>query len=251
MSGQAEVQPEQIYRKFIDDLARKLPKFKPLDIFLKLGTADQTVRISSFSFSEDNLPSDPRTIDASSLANELKKETAHQLLIIEDVSPGVVAILGGYWKVDPQFFLDFLDSTTSDASLDSKSVSDALSPIPWFRLANVEDHLPPLPSTTHNAEHVNLQFIGSREYNPEEPSKDPIALPDRLESHTKNGITRVAGGCNPIPREGSRFNPLAFIRQTAAAWFGGGDSHGIWRYGRSQVSLLPNAANRASRHNSS
>jgi len=251
MSGQAKIEPEQTYRKFIDDLARKLPKFKPLDIFLKLGTADQTARISSFSFSEDNLPSDPRTIDVSSLENELKKQTAHQLLIIEDVTPGVVAILGGYWSVDPQFFLDFLDSTTSDASLDSQSVCDALTPIPWFRLANVRDHLPPLPSTAHNAKHVNLQFIGSREYHPEDPSKDPIKLPDRLESRTKNGITRVAGGCNPIPHEGKRFNPLAFIRQTAAAWFDGGDTHSIWRYGGSQVYLPPNAANRTPRHNSS
>lgn len=229
---------EDEYRKFVAETASKIPKFTPLNAFLQ-STPRRTPAIeaciSAITFSERALPSEPRGIKESDLKKELELQTDHQLFIVANITPDVVALLGGYCGVDPQFFVDYLGTVvpTGPESKLLQSGYSMTSPLPWYRLGNIEEHLPILHSVQSKMSHINFRFIGSREYQPDDSNASSMDLPDRIEPDLSvSSVERIAGGYNPIPRDGKRLHPVAMTRHCASAWFDGKGSQSIWRKGQ-------------------
>lgn len=85
-SNEVEGPPGQAYCSFIGVIARKLPRFKPLDVFLRLYTQDHTASISTISFWEYALPAEPATLDECGLEENLKEQKHYELIIVENIT---------------------------------------------------------------------------------------------------------------------------------------------------------------------
>lgn len=231
-SSTGAVSLEDGYRTFVSETASRIAKFKPLNAWINSSTQRglrSAAHITAITFSKQDMPSKPRTIiNESELKKELERGLDHELFIVENITPKVLTLLGGHYRVDPQFFLDYLD-----AVLPPRPNAKETDPLPWYRLGNIEEHLPVLRSVQSKMDHIHLRFIGSREYQPEDAKESPIKLPDRIEPDlSKSSVERIAGGYNPIPRDDKSFYPIAMTRHCAAAWFDGeGSQHG-WRKGQ-------------------
>ena len=210
---------------------------------------------------------DIKPVKEQNLDEELKKDEGSQLYVVQDLSPRTLAILGPRWNIDPQFFLDYLDLVPREASTDNKR---KVKPTPWYRLGDIDYHLPPLRSTHSDMEHVVIRYIGPIEYRHEDENVAPPYVPDRLNSDVRSAyVERVGGGHNPIyaesttfwgrllrtimetsgaqkqaPEEVSKLWPAAMIRHSIAIWFER-ESSGQWKRGdaysilRSASSKLP------------
>lgn len=237
-SSNSTTAPEDEYRRFVAKAVSKVSKFAPLNAFLDStpqGQPASAAHVSVIVFSEQALPSRPQEINELDLKRELELETDNQLFVVSNITPGVLALLGGYCRVDPQFFLDYLD-TVVPMQPDSRSlqpISKMTAPLSWYRLGNIEDHLPTLRSVQIKMNHVDFRFIGPREYQPEDANASLPDLPDRIEPDlSASNVERIAGGYNPIPRDDRKFHPVAMTRHSASAWFDGKDSQHRWRKGQ-------------------
>jgi hypothetical protein len=198
------------YREFIASTASRVPSFRRLNAFLQSGCLNSNdiqkpsgeTKISYITFEQKNPPSEPVEVTEKDLAQSLKEAGDAKLYIIENISPTGIAVLGGNWNIDPQFFLDYLDDA------------------PWSRYIDVEKHLAALPSVKKTqTDHIAFKFVASREFYAPFAQEMSHKLPDRLESeHLASGMTKVGGGLNPIPRDGREFQPVAMIRRAAAIW---------------------------------
>jgi hypothetical protein len=199
------------YRQFIATTAGKVASFKRLHSFLQSGCINHediskpkgVTKITYMWFGEHELPGNPTEINEDSLQDTLAEDKECKLYIIENISPSVIACLGGSWDVDPQFFLDYLDD------------------LPWWRIEDVESHLKPLPSVLQaQSDHFVLKFLASREFQSLDGNEKPIAIPERIEAlELSSGRKQIGGGLNPIPRNGRKFHPIGLIRRTAVVWF--------------------------------
>jgi len=257
--------PQNEYKNFLRITASRLSKFKPLDTFLHSKT-NVPARITAIKFRNGSVPSKESDINELELENQLKHRNDpndHQLFIVENITPNVVALIGHYCKVDPQFFLDYLDAVLLSEfnpihSLHNSRVMETLpwarlgkiwehvklfetklpqnshrqiESLSWYRLGNIEEHLPALRSVQRDMNHIHIRYIGPREYQPTDPITSPTELPDHIEpEQDKSNVERVAGGHIPIPLEGQRFYPAAMTRHSAAAWFDG-DKSKPWQTG--------------------
>lgn len=241
---------EEKYRQFVNEIAFKFPRFKPLNAFLrsiKQPSPGNVTHITAITFSPSHKPSKPRNIDASDLETELAKGIDHQLFVVENISSTVLAQLGGYCDVDPEFFFDHIDASIPDEQgvpVTSQKVQN-IEPIPWYRLRNIDDHLPTLRSIQPNLDHVHLRFIGSREYHSDQSHKLQQKLPDRILQHAgRSNVERIAGGYNPIPRKSEMFDPVALTRHGATAWFNKRGTNGEWtKCEHSIVQYIANGTN--------
>ncbi|KAF2180444.1 hypothetical protein K469DRAFT_753417 [Zopfia rhizophila CBS 207.26] len=184
------------YRKFVTETARRLSKFAPLDVFLQQRSSFPA-SITGITFSDRELPAVSAQIETSALESHLKLSKNCQILIVENLTPEVAALIGGYWNVDPQCFLDYLDQRKAGQIV----------PINWYRIDGIEDHLPILRSVRREMDHIHFRFIGAREYHPNDPSEPPLELPLNLDQ--KEALTR----------------------HCATAWFNGRDSPSGWTKG--------------------
>ena len=194
-------------------------------------------------------------VDAAVTATGIIKEELEvtnskpRLFIVQDISPQTLVLFEDYWNVDPEFFLDYLDLSTRAPTKGKRTVK----PTPWYRLGDIEDHLPPLSSTNADIEHIIIRYIGPRELSDPNGNLPQPPVPDRLKSNLRNTyIERVGGGHNPTSAESNTFSntllkwisgypiqsqsetpelhPIALIRHSAAAWFGK-ESDGQWNKG--------------------
>lgn len=235
--------PDEEYIKFIGTLSTPYEKFKPLEAFIndKNSAAQCNASITTIEFSAHRKPIE-NIVQENALREVLEKRTENQIFIVENLTPNVLALLGGYCKVkDPQFFLDYLDITSEKYSGEPKEpryniVKKPDNPInstkPWYNIRNIEDHLPSLYSVQNQSNYVVFHFIGPREYRPEDDDAPPTKISERLEPDgSKTRAHRVAGGYNPIQKEGSKHHPVAMTRNYAAVWFdekpGGGWFKGV------------------------
>ncbi|KAF2192680.1 hypothetical protein K469DRAFT_694751 [Zopfia rhizophila CBS 207.26] len=159
------------------------------------------------------------------------KDADQQLYIVENISPTALKPFGGHFKVDPQFFLDYVSMVIPSASTParykrSEDDTRTTEPLPWFRNSNIENHIPQLRSVESRMSHVHIQFVGPREFHPLDSSSFPVTLDDRPEPDLSQiNVGRVAGGHNPIQLEKANLWPVAMTRHSAAAWFNGSGSN--------------------------
>jgi len=201
-------------------------------------------------FSGNGMSPEPKPLTEEELKEELEVTNSKpRLFIVQDISPQTLVLFEDYWNVDPEFFLDYLDLSTRAPTKGKRTVK----PTPWYRLGDIEDHLPPLSSTNADIEHIIIRYIGPRELSDPNGNLPQSPVPDRLKSNLRNTyIERVGGGHNPISAESNTFfntllkwisgypiqsqseapelHPIALIRHSAAAWFGK-ESDGQWNKG--------------------
>jgi len=223
-------EPENIYKQFVENTASKLDAFKPLNAFLRGAPQPDPVRgasIFSIEYSFQSLPNDPFQVKESDLKFKLKEGIKHQLLVVENITPEVMALLGGYCEVDPQFFLDYLDMV-----IEPKSNGEDTHTKPWYRIEKIEEHMPQLASVRSQTDHVTFRFIGPREYRPDDAEAPAIEIPERIASDKiMTRVPRIAGGHNPIQLKNKVFHPAAMTRHHASVWFGMNNTNGVWQKG--------------------
>ncbi|KAF2007283.1 hypothetical protein P154DRAFT_569168 [Amniculicola lignicola CBS 123094] len=219
------------YQDFVAKLASRERRFVPLSVFLSSASTSES-KIYIVEFCKDDQPK-IRNLEERALETELEKDIDRQLYIVENGSSTTMKLLGAYCNVDPQLFVDYLDMVQPTISTPKRSNIDLqkLEPLPWYRLGDVENHLPPLRSAQQVSNHVHIRFIGPREYWPENGhvSSQPVQLPERLESDgQQNNPGRIAGAYHPIHAEEQKLWPVAMARHSAGAWFNNGAE---WRKG--------------------
>lgn len=219
------------YRNLVSDLSSRDARFRPLDAFLSPNaSAEPKIHVVKF---QDQKPPCITQVEENELEAQLLKDAGQELYLVENISPKALWLLGGYCEVDPQFFLDYLDMVLPTPSTPKRSKEDyqITEPLPWYRLGDVENHLPPLRSVQKSQRHVHIRFIGPREYYPSDPNAQsrPLAIDPRLDtSSCRNNVRRIAGGYQPIHVEDQKLWPVAMTRHSAAAWFDNGVQ---WRKG--------------------
>ncbi len=122
------------------------------------------------------------------------------LIIVENICPWVLALLGGVYDIDPQFFAEHVNIVS------------------WYRMEdNIPERLPSLPSTKKVEDFLTLKFMEPRELLPSGDAgadAGSILWCDDL----KTRIAHSAGKLIPISRRGRDFPWLVFTRQTFSVW---------------------------------
>ncbi|KAF2270922.1 hypothetical protein CC78DRAFT_6162 [Lojkania enalia] len=214
------------YEEIVDRQSTNNTRFRVLKAFLSSASSSKA-KIHLVRFREKDTPN-PINIPEDDLEKHIQKNNDHGIYIVENLSPSVLCLFGGYCNVDPEFFIDYLDMVLPSASTPKRSKEESLvtEPLPWYRMGDIENHLPPLRSTQQTMEHIHFRFIGPREYHPSklELRLVPIKIGERLEiAASTTNIRRIAGGYHSIHVEDQRLWPIAMTRHSAAAWFDRGN----------------------------
>jgi hypothetical protein len=158
---------------------------------------------------------------AQSLASTPKDDSCCRLYVVENVCPRAIALLGGRFDIDTQFFADHVNNLS------------------WYRIDNVSKRIPALPSSEKVHDFLQLRYL---DFRPIE-SQNTFALSNRIKpgisrtltdklsdpasdaksfTHPDNTTTRIvrkAAKLVPAKREGKAFNTLLCTRNVITAWF--------------------------------
>jgi len=221
------------YRLLIRRLAEVSPTYKILDDFVNVTqhTCKIPAKASVISInSEGSDGKDHASIKSKEFAGS--KELAQylsspgsaqscRLFLIENICPDTTALLGGHFDIDPQFFADHIDNTS------------------WYRIVEVADHIPALPSSKKSHDFLQLRHIETRIFSESETFKSIFDNPcqeadiEAAASSPNSGyepttvlpdlsttrVARKAGMIIPKPRKKVNFEPLLFTSQVVTAWF--------------------------------
>ena len=152
-----------------------------------------------------------------------------RLFLVENICPRTMILLGEHFNIDPRFFADHLSNP------------------PWYRIEDVSDRIPALPSCQKFHDFLQLRFIEVRTVencqlaSPEDgghelanPYNENLSTSSGLHFRADQGsdaksfmmpderttnIPRKAGKLNPRARKGKTFEPLLCTRQAVTVWF--------------------------------
>ncbi|KAH6708817.1 hypothetical protein BKA61DRAFT_659619 [Leptodontidium sp. MPI-SDFR-AT-0119] len=232
----SNAQLEADYARFVSEAAhgsdklkprisRGLDRFKSLDAFLRIGDlpnghSHSESRITIVTFHDDGTCKSselPKWI--SDLPKEIQTGSSPKLIIVENLSPKAVRMLGGQLKIDPRFFSDYIDTMPSifDVSkIPDRKRSDII-PVPWYNIEKVEPNLPMLSSLKSESSHIMIRYVGAREY---EGGLKHKHLEERIDPDlTKMNVERTAGLHIPIQRNHVPFENIALTRHCTSIWF--------------------------------
>ncbi|KAF2681117.1 hypothetical protein K458DRAFT_86478 [Lentithecium fluviatile CBS 122367] len=210
------------YRQELAALANRIPAFEELRVFLetsqKLDASPATISRIRFN---DNSATEFTDIAEANLSKCLRPTQSSDLFVIENVSAHVIELLGSQFDVEFDFWLEHVSNSN------------------WFRLGDIEKHLPALKSVRLDSRHTRHRFIGPREL----LLKTPVQfVKDRIEPEAGSArVPRVAGALNPLERlpnrshkdiwAKERFPPLALTRQHVSMWFDANEGSAGWNLG--------------------
>lgn len=227
------------YCALIQRLAHALPGHQALQDFVndKIQISQSPTKFSLVTITAGSYPGDlPPNValrdfeGTDELAIELrslpKPEGCCRLFIVENICGQTVALLGGRFDIDTQFFADHLNNAS------------------WYRIGNVADRIPALPSCQKLHDFLQLRYIEARTIS---NSSNPLFLspsagfmppPEDVESGvfeqsnswsdaksfmmpdgTTTRIPRKAGKLIPRERKGETFEPVLCTRQVISVWF--------------------------------
>ena len=128
--------------------------------------------------------------------------SSSQLIVVENICPDTLALLGGVCDIDPQFFAEHIQV------------------LPWYRLdERIPDRLASLPSTKKAEDFLSLKYVETRKLSENDASSihaESVLWPDDLETRLRHS----AGKLTPVSRDGQEFPLMAFTRQTISVWCG-------------------------------
>ena len=148
-------------------------------------------------------------------ANERTK-CRNEIFIVENISPKLMATLGGQLGIPADFFVGFLGalSIASSSETNPPRTLLSISPKPWYRFGNIQDHIPPLDSTLTDRQHLVMHFITPRQIPVTSGRNTERVECDRTRMH----IQRVGAISPPVGNE--VLEDVLLIRNSAACWFG-------------------------------
>jgi hypothetical protein len=220
------------YSTLLQRLAKTSTNYKALDEFL--GKAADHSSQTPAKFTIVHIPSGlsispgiqfDQFEGTASLAKELEQpggKESCRLFIVENVCAQTINILGEKFDIDPQFFADHLNNE------------------PWYRIANVAERIPALPSTQKSHDFLQLRYIEPRKVsnhpdlfhgnhpfvihkeNADVPDDESVASDAKSfmkPDETTTRIPRKAGKLTPRVRKGREFEPLLCTRQVITVWF--------------------------------
>jgi hypothetical protein len=135
------------------------------------------------------------------LPSSAENPSSSQLIIIENICPETLALLGGFYDIDIQFFAEYTSSVVS-----------------WYQMyEKVPERLPALPSTRISEEFLSLKYVSTRQLR---EKKDSSILESSViwADMEKTRIGNSAGRLKPISAPKRPFPPMAFTRQCFSVW---------------------------------
>lgn len=131
-----------------------------------------------------------------------------KLFVVENIGPSVATLLGATFAIDPQMFADHFENA------------------PWYRLLDVKDHLPSLPSVHRASDYVRFRCFATRTFTPTTPVeafvKDILPTRESMYIRRKGSLNQqsmrlgVTGDLSDVPVS---FEPVLFTRQFVTVWF--------------------------------
>jgi hypothetical protein len=130
-----------------------------------------------------------------------ENSSSSQLIIVENICPETLALLGGFYDIDIQFFAEYISVVT------------------WYQMyEDVPERLPALPSTRNSEDFLLLRYVSTRQLHEGDDfgtlEGSSILLPDM--EKTRSGHS--AGLLKPISAPKRKFPPMAFTRQCVNVW---------------------------------
>jgi hypothetical protein len=123
-----------------------------------------------------------------------------KLVIIENICPQTLTLIGGYYDIDPQFFAQYTNILS------------------WYQMFEaVPERLSSLPSTKKAEDFLMLRYVSTRQLteNPEASIRArSVIWPDMGSTRLGNS----AGRLKPISAPEQTFPPMAFTRQCFSVW---------------------------------
>ena len=224
------------YCTLLERLAKISPNYKTLNEFMHTtGHASQSATKFTVVYILSGLSTVPglqfdHFEGVERLAQELDQPETKEscrLFIVENVCAKTITLLGDQFDIDPQFFADHLNNE------------------PWYRIANIADRIPALPSTQKFHDFLQLRYIepqqlsnyqysfhGSRTFFAEIENRGDREDDESVASDAKSfmkpdetttRIPRKAGKLIPRVRKGREFEPLLCTRQVITVWFKKGE----------------------------
>jgi hypothetical protein len=223
------------YRTLVHRLAQSSPSYQDLENFIsnKEHVSQSATKFTSITVYPDaSISPNPHFENfegPSRLAHELQSTKLSngtcRLFIVENVCAETIVLLGEYFDINPQFFVDHLNNE------------------PWYRIVNVAKRIPALPSSQKLHDFLHLRYIETRtlsEIHHEFHRPHVEDLEKEAELRTGGGkdletdsesrsfmwpdemttrIPRKAGKLNPRTRKGEVFDSLLCSRQAVTVWF--------------------------------
>ncbi|KAE9366526.1 hypothetical protein N431DRAFT_281916, partial [Stipitochalara longipes BDJ] len=129
-----------------------------------------------------------------------ENSSSSQLVIVENICPDTLALLGGSYDIDIQFFAEYA------------------SVVSWYQMYEmVPERLAALPSTRNAEDFLSLRYVSTRQlYEKDDASIRAVSViwPDM----EKTRIGTSAGRLKPISAPKRTFPPMAFTRQFFSVW---------------------------------
>jgi hypothetical protein len=141
------------------------------------------------------------------ISSSVRPRDSCRLFVVENACPRTIALLGGHFDIDPQFFVDHISN------------------IPWYRIVDVRERVTALPSARKLQDFLRLSFIEVRSVSCSKSQRvgGPVALDDNksfvLPDESGTRVLRTAGTMNPRDKEGRSFPSLIWTRQVIVVWF--------------------------------
>jgi hypothetical protein len=221
----------RLYRALIQRLNEASPGYQGLHDFVnvKEDNCQVATRFTILTINKDEQPESdkpsirPRDFQgATKLAEQLKdlqnQSGSCNIFLVENVCPDTIALLGGFFDINPQFFADHVKNGD------------------WFKDSALMDQLPALPSSQKWHDFLQVRFVqtiavskrsasdidsGSKYVDEasvdvaQDPSLDYL-VPD--ENITR--LPRKAGKLTPLARDEQDLDLLLCTKQNITVWFG-------------------------------
>ena len=131
-----------------------------------------------------------------------------QLIIVENICPDTLTLLGGTYDIDPQFFAEHINVLS------------------WYQMfETVPERLPSLPSTKKAEDFLLLRYVSTRELDEKDDasiSARSFIWPDEEKARLGPPRGHSAGRLKPVSGQETEFPqkspPMAFTRQTISVW---------------------------------
>jgi hypothetical protein len=129
-----------------------------------------------------------------------ENSSSSQLIIVENICPKTLALLGGFYDIDVQFFAEHTGVVS------------------WYQMNEiVPERLPALPSTRNAEDFLSLRYVSTRQLKETDNSSiraDSVTWPNMEQTRVGN----TAGRLKPISAPNKTFLPMLFTRQGFSVW---------------------------------
>lgn len=227
---QSSQESHNSYLTTIQQLAQSQPSLRPLYEFLNDTSSQSPTKFSIVTIGQgppgDLFPT-KHIEGCEELAKELQENHTSTsenscLFIVENICPDAIILLGERFNIDPQAFADHINNTS------------------WYRINDVADRIPAIPSSQKIDTFLQLRYIETRKLlnvqcpiaaakaNTSGAGYDGCVLDEDLFSdsrsfarpdETTTRVPRKAGKFIPRARQNQKFPPLLCVRQVITAWF--------------------------------